>query len=598
MGGVLPGTSASVKESTALLTSRLTNAVELDQVANVIRIGRNQLVMFMGSLIVFLILAFSSGLAQDSSPSPTLQSGERTPAPAASPPRATKKVAKEHAEKVMTELTRKSETLGEVIEDAVQTGPEWLPEWVREKSFMGISNARYIASLLLLTLVAIFSLFFVRFIRKRAGRIKTGRELSWPAMLISAARKPIALLLWIYGVYFALGILFAALEKDSALAPYGKYLLELTYVGLTVATYWLIFRVIRGTERKMQIWADRSEGILDNVLVPVVGTALRLLVPIVGLFIVISAVELPAPYDSLIAKLLAIFFIGSVAYLIIRAARVSELVLLQAHRLDVADNLRAREIYTQVSVIRKIIVTSTIFLAVACMLMLFQPVRQFGTSILASAGIAGIVLGLAAQKTLGNLFAGIQIAISQPIRIDDVVIVEGEWGRIEEITLTFVTVVIWDLRRLVLPITYFIEKPFQNWTRKSADLLNSVFLYADYTLPIEPLRKELHRLLEMNPLWDKKAWVLQVTNSTTQAMEIRCLMTSSDAPKGWDLKCEIREGLIHFIQKNYPECLPRVRAELQRDVPCPEVPVGPTEKMDRTENSSVPGLDATAKNSA
>ncbi len=546
-----------------------------------------------------MILALSNGLAQEPTPSPTPQPGERAPAPAAAPPGAAeeqaekaKKAAKEQAEKVMTELTEKSETLGEKIEEAVRSGPPWLSK----RSFLGISNVRYIASLSLLTLVAIFSISFVRIVRKRAGRIKTGREQSWPAMLISAARKPIALVICIYGVYFALGILFAALEEGSRLAAYGKYHAELTYINLTVATYWLIFRVIRGAERKMQIWADRSEGLLDDVLVPVVGTALRLLVPIVGLFIVISAVEIPEPYDSLIAKLLAIFFIGSVAYVIFRAARVSETVLLQAHRLDAADNLRARQIHTQVSMIRKIIATSTIFLAAACMLMLFQPVRQLGTSILASAGIAGIVLGLAAQKTLGNLFAGIQIAIAQPIRIEDVVIVEGEWGRIEDITLTFVTVVIWDLRRLVLPINYFIEKPFQNWTRRSSDLLNSVFLYADYTLPVEPLRKELHRLLEMNPLWDKKAWVLQVTDSTPQAMEIRCLMTSSDAPKGWDLKCAIREGLVQFIQKNYPECLPHVRAELHRDVRRPEPPVEPREKLYRPENSSAPGFDAAVDN--
>jgi small-conductance mechanosensitive channel len=201
--------------------------------------------------------------------------------------------------------------------------------------------------------------------------------------------------------------------------------------------------------------------------------------------------------------------------------------------------------------------------------MLFQPVRQLGTSILASAGIAGVVLGFAAQKTLANLFAGIQIAISQPIRIDDIVVVEGEWGRIEDITLTFVTVCIWDRRRLVLPINYFIDKPFQNWTRTSADLLNSVFIHADYMLPVAALRKELKRLLDENPLWDKKAWVLQVTDSTPQTMEIRCLMSSSDASKGWNLKCEIREGLVDFIQHNFPECLPRIRADLHRDGPSP-----------------------------
>jgi small-conductance mechanosensitive channel len=148
-----------------------------------------------------------------------------------------------------------------------------------------------------------------------------------------------------------------------------------------------------------------------------------------------------------------------------------------------------------------------------------------------------------------------------------VVIVEGEWGKIEEIALTYVTVCIWDLRRLVLPINYFIEKPFQNWTRSSATLINSVFIHADYTLPVEPLRKELHRLLEINPLWDREVAVLQVTDSTPKSMEMRCLMSSPDAPKGWVLKCEIREGLVTFLQQNHPECLPRVRAELDAGRP-------------------------------
>ncbi|MCP5545628.1 MAG: mechanosensitive ion channel [Akkermansiaceae bacterium] len=304
---------------------------------------------------------------------------------------------------------------------------------------------------------------------------------------------------------------------------------------------------------------------LDNVLVPVTGTALRLLVPLLCLVFVRGAVHFPEHIDWMAGKSLAILFIASIAYLVVRTTNVSVRALMRVNRMDVADNLRAREIHTQAAVIRKIVVVSTIFLGVACTLMLFQPVRQLGTSLLASAGIAGIVLGFAAQKTLGNLFAGIQIAFSQPIRLDDVVIVEGEWGRIEDITLTFVTVQIWDDRRLILPINYFIEHPFQNWTRKSADLLNSVFLYTDYTLPIDPLRAELKRLLDASPLWDRRAWVLQVTDMTPDAMEIRCLMTSSDAPKGWDLKCEIREGLIKYIQEKHPDCLPRTRAELRRD---------------------------------
>jgi small-conductance mechanosensitive channel len=197
------------------------------------------------------------------------------------------------------------------------------------------------------------------------------------------------------------------------------------------------------------------------------------------------------------------------------------------------------------------------------MLMVFESVRQFGTSILASAGIAGIIIGFAAQRSISTLLAGFQIALTQPIRIDDVVIVENEWGRVEDISLTYVTVRIWDLRRLILPISYFIERPFQNWTRTSADILGTVFLHVDYTVPLQPLRDELDRILAASPLWDGKVKVLQVTDAKPQTLELRALASAADASAAWDLRCEIREKLIAFLQTHYPASLPRVRAELQ-----------------------------------
>ena len=239
-------------------------------------------------------------------------------------------------------------------------------------------------------------------------------------------------------------------------------------------------------------------------------------------------------------------------------------LLLSRYRLDVADNRRARGIYTQVTVLKKIAIAVIALFAIASMLMVFQPVRQLGTAMLASAGVAGIIVGFAAQKSLATLLAGFQIAITQPIRIDDVVIVEGEWGNIEEITLTYVVVRIWDLRRLVVPITYFIEKPFQNWTRVSADILGSVFLQVDYTVPVDALRQELTRILEASPLWDRKVNVLQVTEAREGALELRALASSSNASRSWDLRCEVREKLVTFIQRNFPESLPRLRATVSR----------------------------------
>ena len=231
--------------------------------------------------------------------------------------------------------------------------------------------------------------------------------------------------------------------------------------------------------------------------------------------------------------------------------------------MDVKDNLAMRKIQTQVRVLKKIAVTLIVIITAASMLTVFDSVRRLGTSILASAGVAGIIVGFAAQRSLATLVAGVQIAFTQPIRLDDVVIVEGEWGRIEEITLTYVVVRIWDLRRMVLPITYFIEKPFQNWTRVSADLIGSVFLYVDYTVQLRVLRSELDRILEASKLWDRKVKVLQVTDAKEQTLELRVLASAADSSSAWDLRCEIREQLVDYLQRNHPGSLPRMRAELQ-----------------------------------
>jgi small-conductance mechanosensitive channel len=196
------------------------------------------------------------------------------------------------------------------------------------------------------------------------------------------------------------------------------------------------------------------------------------------------------------------------------------------------------------------------------LLLNFESVRKYGATLLTSAGVAGIIIGFAAQKTIANLLAGFQIAFTQPIKIDDAVIVEGEWGWIEEINLTYVVVKIWDLRRLILPITYFTEKSFQNWTRTSAQILGSVFLYTDYALPVDALRKKFDRVLENSDLWDGEAKSVQVTESSEHTMTIRLLMTAKNSPTAWDLRCLVREELISFIQQEYPDCLPRTRAEL------------------------------------
>ncbi len=326
-------------------------------------------------------------------------------------------------------------------------------------------------------------------------------------------------------------------------------------IGLIV--HFIAFRILTHISK-------RTSNVVDDSFVKHTRRPLRYL-------IILLAVNLAIPLAQLSPSVLYIFnsifrslFIIAVAWLIISLTAVAEDAILSRYNINVKDNLEARKICTQTQIIRKIVAVVIIILAVALILMGFDSFRQLGTGILASAGLATLVIGLAAQKIFGNFLAGIQIAFTQPIRVDDVVIVENEWGKIEDITLTYVVVRIWDLRRLVLPISYFIETPFQNWTKTSADLLGTVFIYTDYTIPVEEVREELNRILKSSDKWDGKVCGLQVTDAKERTMELRALMSAADSSLAWDLRCEVREKLIEFIQKKYPDALPKTRAELRK----------------------------------
>jgi len=309
--------------------------------------------------------------------------------------------------------------------------------------------------------------------------------------------------------------------------------------------------------------AGRTKNVTDGLFV---RHCYRPLQWLVVLLVVRSALPLglPEEYLAVVKQILSLFFIGLVSLLLVKATYVLDGYIINRFNIDEKDNLRARKVRTQLNVLKRIVIVLVCIMALGTMLMTFEKVRQLGTTILASAGIIGIVIGIAAQRTIGTFIAGLQIAFTQPIRIDDVVIVENEWGRIEEITLTYVVVKIWDLRRLIVPITYFIEKPFQNWTRVTADLLGTVYIYVDYTVPIEALRTELQKILKGTELWDGKVCVIQVTNTSERAIELRALMSAADASTAWSLRCYVREKLVEFIQKNYPESLPKLRTSLNR----------------------------------
>lgn len=325
--------------------------------------------------------------------------------------------------------------------------------------------------------------------------------------------------------------------------------------GTGVIVYWILLILMRR-------WIRKSESGKRGLESRHLEKPLRSLLPAVFVLAAFTFGRLSPGAETVVAHFLRLWLIGSCGWLVIGIARTSRSWLLKRYDIGVEDNLQNRRVQTQVRVIENLVIAVIVLATIAFMLMTFEAVRQIGTGIIASAGVAGIVLGFAAQKTLGNFIAGLQIAITQPIRIDDVVIVENEWGWIEEITLTYVVVRIWDLRRLVVPISYFVEKPFQNWTRVSADILGSVYIYADYTVPVKELRKELTRILQASTYWDKKVDVLQVTGANERTIEIRALMSAATSPEAWNLRCEVRERLLEYLQKNHTPALPRTRIEL------------------------------------
>jgi small-conductance mechanosensitive channel len=321
--------------------------------------------------------------------------------------------------------------------------------------------------------------------------------------------------------------------------------------------YFILSRLIRRLVR-------RTDSALDDKMAKRLRRPLRLL-------ILLGSIAVAWPYAPVSAELSVplhhAFIISSIllgAWLAISLVRVIEQLVVHHYDASTPNNLRARVVQTQARGLGNIVIFVIGLLGAGSALMTFDSIRQIGVSVLASAGIAGVIVGFAAQKSISAIVAGIQVALTQPIRVDDVVIVEGEWGRIEEITLTYVVVCIWDLRRLVVPINYFIENPFQNWTRTSADLLGTVSIHVDYTVPVEQIREELQRLVKDNPAWDGKVCRLQVTEARESTVVLRAVASAVDSGAAWDLRCSIRESLIEFIQRNHPSALPKVRADLEQ----------------------------------
>jgi small-conductance mechanosensitive channel len=309
--------------------------------------------------------------------------------------------------------------------------------------------------------------------------------------------------------------------------------------------------------------AARHKSVIANSLVHHGKRLSRWFFPLLAVLIALPGTSLPPRVLDPLEHAIGIGLIAIAAWLVILVSEVLSDIMTARYNVDVADNLLARKVQTQLAVLHRVVSVTVVLVALAVILMTFPAIRTIGTSLLASAGLLGLVIGMAMKPTISSLVAGVQIALTQPMRLEDVVIVEGEWGWIEEITTTYVVVRIWDLRRLVLPLSYFIEHPFQNWTRTSADLLGNVTLWVDYTVPVGEVRDELERIVKSSKLWKGEVCGLQVTDASEHAIQIRALMDARDSGTAWDLRCYVREKLIEFLQRRHPECLPRLRGEFQ-----------------------------------
>lgn len=353
--------------------------------------------------------------------------------------------------------------------------------------------------------------------------------------------------------------------------PLAEWLATLAAAALALVGSAVVYRIGRRLLQRAARDHVQASAVLQGTQLPA-----RWLLPLIALNLVWHA----APDELLgvmgLRRLTALGMVACATWLIMRGINHCSAAYLARLPLQQADNFEARRLYTQTRVLSRTLVGSVGLVGTALALMTFPTVRQVGASLLASAGVVGIVAGFAARPVLGNLIAGLQIGLTQPIRLDDVVIVEGEWGVIEEINSAYVVVRIWDQRRLIVPLQWWIEHPFQNWTRHNAELIGTVFLWVDYRMPLAPLRDALQRACAASPLWDGRLALLQVTEAGEQALQLRALVTAASSSAAWDLRCAVREALVDFIQRDCPQYLPVQRAQWHGDAGMKKTPADPS----------------------
>jgi small-conductance mechanosensitive channel len=326
-------------------------------------------------------------------------------------------------------------------------------------------------------------------------------------------------------------------------------------IVLSNVAHYILFHVLRRRQKETKDprWGSVQQYLSHPARAIFFITCLLIALPMVP--------EVSAGVQAAVRQGLIMALVVALGWFAAGCVYVFQAAVLRNYDLSAENNIRARRIHTQFQLFRRMFITFIVIVDIGALLWTFNDPRiwHYGSGLLASAGIASIIVATAAKSTVANLLAGLQIAMTEPIRIDDVVVVQGEWGRVEEINSAYVIIRLWDLRRLVVPLSYFIENSVQNWTRQSADIMGTAFLYVDYSIPVDDLRQQLNAIVHASPLWDKKVCGLQVTNLSERSMELRCLVSSRNASENFDLRCLVREQMAAWIQQNHPTAFPITR---------------------------------------
>ena len=437
-----------------------------------------------------------------------------------------------------------------------------LGPWSTHDLFWRITPAKMIVGIFS-ALIVLAILQICRLVLAVIHRQHHGEESKrfWIGGILRALRKGLGIFFWVSAVFLFVSPLLPHIAIGLQNEGVFRLVSQATALGYFAALVVFCYYLIELINSWLTIRAQRQPRQWYYPAFPFLGKLLLYNFVLISLQLTLYLLQLPGPAQDIGTKLVSIATaIANCVNLIQLIGALEDMLVSRTGSRDYYDVYKFRSFRTRLRVLRHVLVFLVIIICIALILMNFDPVRQVGTGLLASAGVAGVIFGFAAQKSFSTIIAGLQIALTGPMKIDDVVIVEGEYGTIEEITLTYVVVKLWDLRRMILPVTYFLDKPFQNWTRTSSELIGAVFLYTDFMIPIDEIRRAAQRFVTDSPLWDKRVYAAQVTDWKNETIEIRILVSSDTAGHLFDLRCEVREKILNYLQQRNPRAFPHLRA--------------------------------------